>query len=82
MEAEAIEGFLNEYRKSKEEKYKDAAISIWDYINKYFVDKRANSEWFSELDDNNIPDMNLPIADPWKCPYHNGRLCLHLLKAD
>ena len=82
VEAEAIEGFLNEYRKSKEEKYKEAAVSIWDYINKYFVDKRSSSEWFSELDDSNIPDMDLPIADPWKCPYHNGRLCLHLLKAD
>ena len=32
VEAESIEGFLNEYRKSGDEKYLDAALSIWEYI--------------------------------------------------
>ena len=31
-----------------------------------------------------IPDPNpvpgKPIVEPWKCPYHNGRMCLRMIE--
>ena len=82
VEAEAVEGFLNEYRKSGNEKCKEAAVSIWRYIKEHFVDRRNGSEWFWAVGDGDEPVYSYPIADPWKCPYHNGRLCMNLMRGE
>ena len=46
------------------------------------VDKRPGSEWFWCLDENGVPATRQPIVEPWKCPYHNGRMCLELIRRD
>ncbi len=48
----AVVGFANEYIKTGNEKYKQAAYSIWGFIKEYLVDKRNNSEWFWLTDEN------------------------------
>lgn len=79
VQAEAVTGFLNGYMRQQEQKYLDAAEDIWGYISDCMVDKRPGSEWFAKLDKdrNPVPD---PIVEPWKCPYHNGRMCFEVLK--
>lgn len=80
IQAEAVVGFFNEWEKQPEKtKYLDAAIDVWNYIKEYVVDKREFSEWFWELDGNNKPIDGRPIAEPWKCPYHNGRMCIQMI---
>ena len=80
VQAEAVVGFLNGYQKSPEQrKYLEAAEDIWSYIKNYLVDKRNGSEWFSELDKERNP-VKKPIVEPWKCPYHNGRMCFEVIK--
>lgn len=80
VQAEAVVGFLNGYQKSPEQKkYLEAAEDIWDYIKNYLVDKRNGSEWFSELDKDRNP-VKKPIVEPWKCPYHNGRMCFEVIR--
>jgi len=78
-QAEAVAGFYNAYELSGEQKYLDAANSIWDYIKKHFADN-THGEWHNELDDNNIPDINMPKAGFWKCPYHNARVCFEIIR--
>ncbi len=79
VQAEGINGFLDAYKKDPSRKeYLEAAKSIWKYIKEYIVDKRENSEWFWYVD----PDGSAakePIVEPWKCPYHNGRMCLEVI---
>jgi len=76
-QAEAVVGFYNAYELSGDQKYFDAADSIWTYIQKHFVD-HAHGEWYNELNPDNTPDTSMPKAGFWKCPYHNARACLEM----
>ena len=80
VQAEAVVGFLNAYEKSKEERYKQAANDIFGYIKTKVVDQREGSEWYWQLDDNHQPDADKPFVEPWKCPYHNGRMCFEIIR--
>lgn len=80
VQAEAMVGFYNCYEKTKEEKYKDITEQLWEYIRKYIIDKRAGSEWFWDLDKDGNPVSKKPIVEPWKCPYHNGRMCMEIIR--
>ena len=79
VQAEAVVGFYNEFQKNGASPFKDAAKRVFDYIEKYVVDKRNGSEWFGYLNEDGTPIYGRPITEPWKCPYHNGRMCLELI---
>lgn len=80
VQAEAILGFVNEYGKSGEEKFAAAAADIWHYIEDKLVDKRPGGEWFWSVNAEGVPASRQPIVEPWKCPYHNGRMCMELIR--
>ena len=52
--------------------------AVWNYMMDNFVDPRAGSEWFNSVEPNGRP-VPKPIVEPWKCPYHNGRMCMELM---
>lgn len=81
VQAEALLGFLNGYQKdlSKRE-YLETVGRIWEYIKKHMIDPREGSEWFNELHKDGTPIITKEIVGPWKCPYHNGRMCLEVIK--
>ncbi|MBQ9119844.1 MAG: AGE family epimerase/isomerase [Lachnospiraceae bacterium] len=81
VQAEAVVGFYNGYQKSPEKTcYKEASEDIFNYILEKLTDPREGSEWYWELDANGEPTSRKPIVEPWKCPYHNGRMCFELMK--
>lgn len=49
------------------------------YIQSYLIDPREGSEWFWAVDAKGNP-LEKPIVEPWKCPYHNGRMCMEVLR--
>lgn len=80
VQAEGIVGFLNGYEKQPERKeYLAAAEQIWDYIKEFMIDKRKDSEWYWCVDESGRP-IHKPIVEPWKCPYHNGRMCMEVIR--
>lgn len=80
VQAEAVVGFLNGWQRLPEQtKYLDAAEDIWEYIKEKVVDHRAGSEWFWAVDQDGNP-LEKPIVEPWKCPYHNGRMCIEVIR--
>lgn len=80
VQAEAVVGFVNAWQKHpKETKWIEAAEEIWEYIKAYLIDKRPGSEWYWAVDEDGKP-LEKPIVEPWKCPYHNGRMCMEVLK--
>lgn len=79
VQAEAVVGFLNGYQKYGIEKYREMSENIWGYIKAELIDKREGGEWISQIEEDKRPTEK-PVVDPWKCPYHNGRMCLEVLK--
>lgn len=83
VQAEAVVGFLNGYQKDNTRlQYLQAAKDIWQYIKTYLIDTRKGSEWFWLLNEKGRPYENKPIVEPWKCPYHNGRMCMEVIRRD
>lgn len=80
VQAETVIGFINAYEERPERTdFKEAALSEWEYIKDKLVDKRKGSEWYWEVDKDGNPTSRKPIVEPWKCPYHNGRMCIEIM---
>ena len=76
-----VEQWHDQKRKLKEKKeYLEAAENEWAFIRDHVIDKRSGSEWFWEVDPEGNPYPGRPIVEPWKCPYHNGRMCMEVMK--
>lgn len=81
VQAETLLGFLNGYQKDNTKtEYLEAAKSVWEFIKDKVIDKRPGSEWLSEITPDGEPYKEKPILEPWKCPYHNGRMCFEVIK--
>lgn len=81
VEAEAILGYINGYQlDSSKKEYLEVALKIWEFVKEYMIDKRPGSEWFYDLDKDGRPVSRKEIVGPWKCPYHNGRMCFEVIK--
>ena len=81
VQAETVVGFLNGWQKNPgKPEYLDAAKAEWNFIKEYVIDKRKGSEWYWEVDPDGKPYEGRPIVEPWKCPYHNGRMCFEVIK--
>lgn len=81
VQAEAIVGFLNAYALSPEHtEYLEAVRAEWTFIKEHLVDQREGSEWFWDVDSKGKAVSGKPIVEPWKCPYHNGRMCFEVIR--
>ena len=60
--------------------YFEISSSVWKFIQEHIIDKRPGGEWHSQIDDNWKPADFKPMVDPWKCPYHNGRMCMEMMR--
>ena len=81
VQAETVVGFLNGYALAPEHKeYLEAAKAQWEFIKEHVIDKRAGSEWYWLVTKSGEPVVGKPIVEPWKCPYHNGRMCLEVIR--
>ena len=83
VQVESMVGFYNGYQRKPDcTEYRDAVVKIWNFIKDNIIDKRKGSEWFYEVDKEGVPFSRKPIVEPWKCPYHTGRMCFELIKRD
>lgn len=81
VQAEAVVGFLNGYKLAPEhEEYLRSAEAVWKFIKNYVVDKRSSSEWYWDVTAKGEAVSGKPIVEPWKCPYHNGRMCIEVIR--
>jgi cellobiose epimerase len=82
-QAEAVIGFFNAFEISGNSRFLETSQSAWDYIEAHVVD-RVHGEWRAKLSREGVPlteaeDPDAVLAGPWKCPYHNARVCYEML---
>ena len=80
-QAETILGFNEAYKLTGEAVWMDRVAQQWDYVKNVISDPRPGSEWFWSTDENGVPTEK-PIVEEWKCPYHNGRMCLRMIEKE
>lgn len=78
-QAEAMVGFFNAWEISGKEKYLRYAINSWTFIKKYLVDGQTG-EWLWGIDAGYAVMLHEDKAGLWKCPYHNSRACIEMIK--
>lgn len=79
VQAENVVGWVNLYQHFGDEDALQKALHCWEYIKKNLIDYE-HGEWFWSRH----PDGTLNTVDDkagfWKCPYHNGRMCLEIIE--
>lgn len=90
-QAETLVAFMNGFELSKNKSYWSKLKLSWDFIDKNVIDHK-NGEWFTKVNRLGQPYLIEPEndpspyyrndwkIDPWKCPYHNGRAMMELIK--
>jgi len=78
-QAEAMIGFFNAYQVTGDSKYLQRSIKSWEFTNKYIKDHQ-NGEWFWGVDADYLLMEGHDKAGIWKCPYHNSRACMELIR--
>lgn len=78
-QAEAMIGFVNAWQVSKDEKYLQQSFTSWQFIKQYILDKKEG-EWFWGIEEDHSVMKQEDKVGIWKCPYHNARACMEIMK--
>lgn len=71
-------GCFYQWELTGDEKWREAAEAEWEYIKKDII--APDGEWYwGRLADGNVNTED-DRAGFWKCPYHNGRMCMELVE--
>ncbi len=77
-QAEAVVGFIAAFQISGDDAFLRAAERVWEFTNRHIVD-HVHGEWHERVDrQGNAYESDK--TGPWKCPYHNGRMCLEVMR--
>lgn len=77
-QAEAIVGMFNAYQLSGKSDYLEAVQKTWSFVDRYIIDK-IDGEWFYGVTRDGTEVTCDEKVGPWKCPYHNSRMCLEMI---
>ncbi len=80
-QAETLLGFAFGWELTRDRAWLERMRTQWAYILRAVVDPREGGEWLNEIREDGT-SIGKPMVEEWKCPYHNGRMCLRLLNAE
>jgi mannobiose 2-epimerase len=78
-QAEAMVGYFNAFQLSGDEEFLVRSRESWTFIHNYICDW-IDAEWFWSVDKEGNPQTEKEKGGFWKCPYHNGRACLEMIR--
>ncbi len=78
VQAEAVAGYMHMYARFGGGDDLQRALSCLEYIETRLVDRAGGEWWWGIAGDGTINDAD-DKAGFWKCPYHNGRMCMEII---
>ena len=79
VQAETVVGFYNIYQYFHDEAALEKACRCWQYIKDNLIDYQHGEWYWSRHRDGSLNTTD-DKAGFWKCPYHNGRMCLEIME--
>lgn len=76
VQAEAVTGFMNAFELTGDEDYFEASDMIWNYIRDKVIGEHG--EWIENIYEDRNQTEGQALVHQWKCPYHNGRMCIEM----
>lgn len=90
-QAENLVGFMNAFQMTGDPAYWEIVKKSWNFIDNHLIDHQYG-EWFTKVNRLGVPYLIEPKddpspyylndrkIDPWKCPYHNGRAMMEMVR--
>ena len=79
VQAENVVGHVNLYQHFGDEVALQKAFRSWDFIKQHLVD-HEHGEWHWSIHADGTVNVVDDKAGFWKCPYHNGRMCMEIME--
>ncbi|MDB5012284.1 MAG: bfce, partial [Daejeonella sp.] len=79
VQAEAMVGFFNAFELSADIDFLNKSYQSWEFVKNMMLD-RLNGEWFWGILETGKTMPGEDKVGLWKCPYHNSRACIEIIK--
>ena len=79
VQAESVVGFFNLWDHFGSSAGMENALMNWEFIKAHIID-HENGEWFWSVRADGSINREDDKAGFWKCPYHNGRMCMEIIE--
>ena len=78
VQAETVVGCWHQWRLTADDRWREAAEDAWSYIKENII--APDGEWYWGRRADGTVNTDDDRAGFWKCPYHNGRMCMELIE--
>lgn len=79
VQAENVVGHINLYQYFHDEDALRKALKCWQFIKEDLIDGEGGEWYWSRYADGTVNRKD-DKAGFWKCPYHNGRMCMEIIE--
>lgn len=78
-QAEAMVGYFNTWQLTGAVSYLQKSLDSWSFVKNYILHKNKG-EWYWGITNTYTPMPGQDKVGLWKCPYHNSRACIEIIK--
>jgi len=78
VQAETVVGCWNRFRRDGDPAWAERALDTWDFIRREII--CPEGEWYWSRRADGTANTDDDRAGFWKCPYHNGRMCMEIME--
>lgn len=79
VQCECIIGLVDQWQHFSDAEALERAHRCWTFTREHLIDWE-HGEWYWSAKADGTRNLEEDKAGPWKCPYHNARLCLEVIE--